>query len=436
MWGGLGNQFYSVFATIAYALQWGLSWHFQNGNASISGGGRERPTYWSTVFDALAQSHTIEESTHENSIHLFADDHATGNFVPMPPPPTPLSSHLTVHWRMHAFAHFDERAFEIVVLLGLAAKVIDAKEALRSLVGRPLDHGISMISMHFRLGDYRELGKFILPYDYYLQALKLSVPLQTSGDPVHVVVFRELEDEYTVQKYLRKLKAAFPQVNFHFCPHEWPDWFQLLAMSACDGHIIANSSFSWWAAYLHYVSARGHLHEWWASSRTQLPVVTFPSRYDFRRVDHGRYASSSLDLFNVQHFPSAWAEIEFLDEVTSVDIEFPVHGSTVDLPVTPELHVIISDDDDAGHEVRSNPSAWHLCIEFTAQCKASTYFSRDCLNLGALPQTVPSLSADSEINLDAEHTLTVYLARSEGSDNEDNSRHRIGFAKSVFRLTA
>jgi hypothetical protein len=42
----------------------------------------------------------------------------------------------------------------------------------------------------------------------------------------------------------------FPDISFHKANDEMEDWEQLLLMSCSDHNIIANSTFSWWAAYM------------------------------------------------------------------------------------------------------------------------------------------------------------------------------------------
>ena len=47
-----------------------------------------------------------------------------------------------------------------------------------------------------------------------------------------------------------KLKNIFKNINFIRANNELDDWEQMLLMSLCQHNIIANSTFSWWGAWL------------------------------------------------------------------------------------------------------------------------------------------------------------------------------------------
>jgi hypothetical protein len=49
---------------------------------------------------------------------------------------------------------------------------------------------------------------------------------------------------------MRHIKKKFPDLTFYKAEDNMMDWEQLLLMSCSDHNIIANSAFSWWAAYL------------------------------------------------------------------------------------------------------------------------------------------------------------------------------------------
>jgi hypothetical protein len=111
-----------------------------------------------------------------------------------------------------------------------------------------LDHAISM---HFRLGDYKNITHVhpIQSVDYYQRALTL-IREKNPDLPFTVMYFCEDEDVSIVQSMIKECKNRFPEYSFLRAPSQLEDWEQMLLMSQCRHHIIANSSFSWWGAYL------------------------------------------------------------------------------------------------------------------------------------------------------------------------------------------
>jgi len=62
--------------------------------------------------------------------------------------------------------------------------------------------------------------------------------------------FCEDNDIDDVDRIVNELKKNFPLLTFVRGENKLADWEQMLLMSCCHHNIIANSSFSWWAAYL------------------------------------------------------------------------------------------------------------------------------------------------------------------------------------------
>lgn len=93
-----------------------------------------------------------------------------------------------------------------------------------------------LISIHVRRTDYLALehlhGKFSL--EYFLQAIKLM----NSQDVIFVVVSDD------IQWCIKNFKYD----NFIFSKGD--SNFDLCLQSLCDHHIISNSTFSWWGAWL------------------------------------------------------------------------------------------------------------------------------------------------------------------------------------------
>lgn len=92
-----------------------------------------------------------------------------------------------------------------------------------------------VISMHVRRGDYLKLSSHHPPLleKYYREAL--------SNFPVTTKVFVFSDD-------IEWCKQTFTEDRFCFIKEK--DYLELFLMSKCDYHIVANSSFSWWGAWL------------------------------------------------------------------------------------------------------------------------------------------------------------------------------------------
>ena len=107
------------------------------------------------------------------------------------------------------------------------------------------------ISLHFRIGDYTnlQLHHNILKDQYYIGAIQ-EILKRTRKNNWNIIYFCEEKDNIPVKQRMRRIKKKFPELNFYKAEDNMQDWEQLLLMSCSDHHIIANSAFSWWAAYL------------------------------------------------------------------------------------------------------------------------------------------------------------------------------------------
>ncbi len=100
----------------------------------------------------------------------------------------------------------------------------------------------SPVSVHIRRGDYKRGAQDLtLPMSYYERALAV---LRERVPSPELFVFSD-DIEFARQNLRRDLKIHFVDHNDEFTAFE-----DLRLMAACRHHIIANSSFSWWGAWL------------------------------------------------------------------------------------------------------------------------------------------------------------------------------------------
>jgi hypothetical protein len=99
------------------------------------------------------------------------------------------------------------------------------------------------VSLHLRRGDCKnpETLRTELPFEYYATAI--STLKEQLGSPTFFVFS---DDIPFAKEYLpQDITAVFVDHNDDFSAHE-----DMRLMASCDHHIIANSTFSWWGAWL------------------------------------------------------------------------------------------------------------------------------------------------------------------------------------------
>ena len=231
--GGLGNQLFQIFATIAYALKHKQVFCFTY--KTMTG---KRPMYWDNFLSTL--------KLFTNPIALtnvqIVDEHLYYSVVPSSNP----NHNIMLSGYFQNPAYFKEYYEPICRMIRLDAQKQEYINCLE------FDNSISM---HFRRGDYLLLPDHykILTTDYYKKSLnyiKERMRERTKGIPlIKVYYFSETTDYIAVELIIKQLKEEGECCEFIEVDSELDDWQQLLIMSCCQHNIIANSTFSWWGAY-------------------------------------------------------------------------------------------------------------------------------------------------------------------------------------------
>jgi hypothetical protein len=156
------------------------------------------------------------------------------------------------------------------------------------------------ISLHFRMGDFSKYkdSHFILPDKYYIDSIETIInnyKNSFNNKQYNIIFFCEKEDVNIVCKRVENIQKKLREKNIYNCifiksPSILTDWQEMLFMSMCKHNIMANSSFSWWGAYL---------------NENLDKIVCYPSLYYTKNFN-----KNVKDLF-----PDSWIKI-------NVDSEF------------------------------------------------------------------------------------------------------------------
>jgi hypothetical protein len=110
------------------------------------------------------------------------------------------------------------------------------------------------IALHLRFGDgsYNQSHHYLLRPSYYINALNKMIEIIPNIDEYKILIFSESNDDLLVNDYISEIKEKV-NLNYNKFYELKPglkDYEELLYMSNCDHLITANSTFSWFAAYL------------------------------------------------------------------------------------------------------------------------------------------------------------------------------------------
>ena len=240
--GGLGNQLFQIFTTISYAIQNSIPFFFLNNYQLGNGenGSTIRYTYWTTFLSSLKPF--LKNMNHIPELNCIKEQTFTYNELTISP------RTLLVGY-FQSPKYFDNYKETISKILKLDMKKHFIKDKYKKLYGPIEDDEI--ISMHFRIGDYINYSHIypILDQTYYINSLNHVLNNVTTNKEIIVLYFCENDDLIEVEKIINILKNLF-SIKFIRVDPELEDWEQLLLMSICNHNIIANSTFSWWGAYL------------------------------------------------------------------------------------------------------------------------------------------------------------------------------------------
>ena len=246
--GGLGNQIFQIFSTISYAIKSRNQFKFLN--LSVLGGGSTtiRYTFWESFFSTM-KPFLISELP--QNIHVIKENGFPYKELSVK---EMVNRNVMIYGYFQSYKYFQENYAIIYRMLNIEKMKTDLLNNLNLSSPEYLEN---TVSMHFRIGDYKKIQDFhpLATYEFYERSL-LYMQISKPNINFTVLYFCEDIDIDDVLSIINKLVDKFPMYNFKRGFNSLEDWQQMLLMSCCHHNIIANSSFSWWSAYLNTNTAK------------------------------------------------------------------------------------------------------------------------------------------------------------------------------------
>ena len=237
--GGLGNQLFQIFAYLNFCIVTGDKFVIPKRKRDMfSAEGHPRGTYWENIFDRL-QIFLTEDYAAIDKLPCY--DEPFFHYYPLAKYP---DTDYKFRGYFQSYKYFIHTYDQIINLLDIRNKQKQVKNKYSDFIDD------NTISMHFRIGDYKNIQHLhpLLSNQYYINSLSNFI-FRTKNKNFNVLIFYEKVDSAQIDIKIKILKKRFPTVNFIKLDYNIEDWEQLLLMSCCKHNIIANSSFSWWGAY-------------------------------------------------------------------------------------------------------------------------------------------------------------------------------------------
>jgi hypothetical protein len=266
--GGLGNQLFQIFTTMAYGLKYKRKILFPYSDKLETG--ITRPTYWESFLTSLkpftTEAHIDYHDYSMTGFPTFCEEGFRYKEIP------DFAQHreLLLFGYYQSYKYFESQKATLFKLICLEKQQETVEYLYPQYIGKEL--GNHIISMHFRLGDYKNIQDChpLMPVEYYRNAL-IHV-LSNRNKPFYTVIyFCEKDDIGDVLVIIEQLRREFENVDFMHVDETIPDWQQMLMMSCCNDNIIANSSFSWWGAYF---------------NPSNTKIVCYPSQWFGSKLSH------------------------------------------------------------------------------------------------------------------------------------------------------
>lgn len=237
--GGLGNQLFQVFSMWGIAKKHGYEPIIDSSDINNYPGNTWRPTYWKSWLGHIPNCDSVANlmATNSHQSILSIDEYNT-TYPDDIKQLRDRGDNIMLRGYLQSSKYFENiREWVMDMLLNKIPESVKARvDTLYDGIAKKYGEGQQFVMIHRRKTDYHTLSyHFVLDMSYYNKALEYF-----DADKTTFVVFSD-DPEDTAGEF-----SHLPHVEYV----KDEDYIELLLMSRMDGAIIANSSFSWWGAYL------------------------------------------------------------------------------------------------------------------------------------------------------------------------------------------
>lgn len=257
-WGGMGNVLFQIAAAVAYSNKFNRPFVLSKYAA------------FPNLVNYTATSIGLDETEYAESLTEFKEDELKTGVE------FPENRNVLLFGFFQDYNIFHAYKDQIFHILGIRT----IRDSVLSITGLPIfkRNGLFIhandtitISLHIRRGDYEDLAcYFLLLNEYYYKLALLNIGNRLPGKRIKVLCFYEKKSTASCRKVIDALTSdpelnRYPFEYHHFneilesgssvlqeqeVPLKVTDIEEMAIMSQCDHHIIANSTFSWWSAYI------------------------------------------------------------------------------------------------------------------------------------------------------------------------------------------
>jgi len=299
--GGLGNQLFQIYTTMALSLEMKTNFIFPKNKLQTD---KRADTYWDSFLKELGKNTVVIDMKNMKYI-LYKEKEFKYNKIQIMPDLIRKNDGVMLYGYFQSYKYFDKEYKNISKYI----KLDESRSEVRKMYYEKYEKS-NIISLHFRMGDYKNLQNChpILGDEYYINSIKFVLSKKQSIIKWTILYFCEEEDMDEVKTKVEKIKAECieylrdqewgrgHEVDFERANSEskMEDWRQLLLMSCCQHNIIANSSFSWWAAYFNDNSEK---------------IICYPETWFGSQLSH----HNTSDLC-----PKSWNKIKGECQITNI----------------------------------------------------------------------------------------------------------------------